>query len=315
MQAGFLVDVVKLGKHCRNDRLALGRAPVEIIEILSPNRRRAAIAAVHGWPTEGVGAGQLLGEMRQDKGGWRRLQTGSELRPLAGVEMLRAKHQQQWPASSLHVSRIAEPMRLQPTHHLASVRHGLRGGQGFAADHVLYGLVLVARGELQARALEVLHEVQRVAMDHRVVVVLADAVPVENRAVDAGKFHEQRVALERVRVIGIIRADQRPIMRSQLEPTADDLVRLKLVHRPVPTPLAAEGLGFVPRHVMNEDQRPLGRRGRDGQPAKGDELERAHYSTRRMRRVVYSRPYISRVTASSRWAPFGSLAGNGPFQR
>ena len=70
------------------------------------------------------------------------------------------------------------------------MRHVLRGREDLVGDHVLHGLVLVTHGEFQAGAIEVLDEMLRVAMDDRVIVVLTYAVPVENRAVDAGEFHQ-----------------------------------------------------------------------------------------------------------------------------
>ena len=166
--------------------------------------------------------------------------------------MLRAEDQQQRPTAVFHVRRIPKPIRLQPTHHGLPVRYDLRGWKDLVGDHVLHGLVLVAHGEFQAGALEVLDEMLRVAMDDRVIVVLTYAVPVENRAVDAGKFHQQRMTLKGMRIVRIVCANQRPIMRGQFTPALDDFVRLKLVHRPVPAPLAAYCLGFVPRHVMRE---------------------------------------------------------------
>ena len=104
--------------------------------------------------------------------------------------MLRAEDQQQRPIVVLHVSRVPKPIRLQPTHHFLPMRHVLRGREDLVGDHVLHGLVLVTHGEFQAGALEVLDEMLRVAMDDRVIVVLTYAVPVENRAVYAGEFHQ-----------------------------------------------------------------------------------------------------------------------------
>ena len=104
--------------------------------------------------------------------------------------MLRAEDQQQRPATVFHVRRIPKPIRLQPTHHGLPVRYDLHGREDLVGDHVLHGLVLVAHGEFQAGALEVLDEMLRVAMDDRVIVVLTYAVPVENRAVYAGEFHQ-----------------------------------------------------------------------------------------------------------------------------
>ena len=60
------------------------------------------------------------------------------------------------------------------------------------------------------------------------------------------------MTLKGMRIVRIVCANQRPIMRGQFAPALDDFVRLKLVHRPVPAPLAAYCLGFVPRHVMRE---------------------------------------------------------------
>ena len=92
----------------------------------------------------------------------------------------------------------------------------------------------------------------RIAVDRGVIIVVFDAVPVDNRAVDTREFHKQYVTFQGVWIVGIIRPDQWVVMRGYCAAAiVGDGVGVEVIHRPVPTPFAADGFRRVPRHVVD----------------------------------------------------------------
>ena len=74
----------------------------------------------------------------------------------------------------------------------------------------------------------------------------------DDHAVNAGEFHEQDVIFEDSRVRGIVGADEWIVPGGDLSLAGGvDVVRVEVVHRPVPTPVVAVWPGDVPGHVID----------------------------------------------------------------
>ena len=115
-------------------------------------------------------------------------------------------------------------------------------------------LVLVTDNDLHPQSTHLVDQPCRVVVENRVVVEFLSAIPVDNHTVDPRQFHRQQVILQHVRITGVVGADQGIEVRGNLPFSSFDLLRIEVIHRPVPTPHPAVRFCDIPRHVVGQDQ-------------------------------------------------------------
>ena len=88
-----------------------------------------------------------------------------------------------------------------------------------------------------------------------------DPVPIRNHAIDPGKFHLEKMTFERIRIGGIIEANQRVEMRPDIWQAARSSpfgMMARIVTFPMVTPATPDSWRLVPGHVVHHANLLLG---------------------------------------------------------
>ena len=216
-----------------------------------PSRGRDGLAFADRYPGESAVDAGASAEVGQGEGERVAFQVRSDGFPFGFVEVLRTEEEEYRAIGETDVSGVGQPMDIGPGKRGCDLRRRLRARVLPLLHEAMAGIVLDAERELQAGLLELRDEEPGIAVDHRVVVEALRAVPVDDRAVDAGGLHEGDLSGDDAGVAGVVGAEGGLVVCRQ-----HALVRVGLVHRPMPTPASAGGLAFEPGHHVHQDQRP-----------------------------------------------------------
>src|SRR5215203_4380527 len=96
-----------------------------------------------------------------------------------------------------------------------------------------------------------------VSMLHWIAEMIGQPVPVGDYPVDPRQFHQEQMILKDGGITGIVGADQRIVMGGDIAPPLLLLLRIEIVHGPVPSPTRTHRPRYIPWHVVDQNQWPL----------------------------------------------------------